>query len=381
MLAWIGGFPAGVPMDTARIDAMLARRQAGYGRSSRQKLEHDRVDVLAGVLRGRSTGAPIVLAVWNEDRSLDARPAVHRPRPGHGDLAGGQKYGTTDMRPVLERASARETAARVAAGALAAGLLERLGVDVFGHVLAVGAVSARPGRALAPSRLAAARRRRDASAFACLDGDAEVSMRRAVDRARRSGDTLGGRLEVRGIGVPPGLGSLTTWDSRLDARLGAALLSIPAVKAVEIGDGQAAAAEPGSAVHDAVLAPGEAGPRRRGNRAGGVEAGMSNGEVVIVRASMKPLATLARPLPTWDFHAGRPGAAFVERSDVTAVPAASVVGEAMVALVLLDALLEKTGGDTLDEVRAAANRQRRTVAREFGRRAPGAGRRRVPGRR
>ncbi|MHC5212936.1 MAG: chorismate synthase [Planctomycetota bacterium] len=367
MLAWIGGFPAGVPLETERIDAMLARRQAGYGRSARQRIEHDRVDVLSGVVRGRTSGAPIVLAVWNEDQSLEERPPLERPRPGHGDLAGGQKYHRSDMRPVLERASARETAARVAAGALAACLLERLGVEVFGHVLQVGAAAVREPKRVTAANLAALRRRRDRSAFACLEARAETTMRRAVDRARKAGDTLGGRIEMRALGVPPGLGSLTTWESRLDARLGAAMLSVPAMKAVEIGDGLDAAGEVGSAVHDAVLAPGPSGPRRRGNRAGGVEAGMSNGEDVVVRAWMKPLATLARPLPSWDYGADRAGRAFVERSDVTAVPAASVVGEAMLALVLLDALLEKTGGDSFDEVRAASDRHRKAVARTFGR--------------
>jgi chorismate synthase len=381
MLAWIGGFPAGFPLDTGRIDAMLARRQAGHGRSARQRLEQDRVDVLAGVVGGKTSGAPIVLAVWNKDQSLQERPPLERPRPGHGDLAGGQKFLVTDMRPVLERASARETAARVAAGALAADLLAHLGVEMIGHVLQVGAARAAAGVKVSLADLPSLRRRRDRSPFACLDGRAEPAMRRAVDRARRAGDTLGGRIELRALGVPPGLGGLTGWDSRLDARLGAAMLSIPAIKAVEIGDGAASAGEPGSAVHDAVLPPGATGPRRRGNRAGGIEAGMSNGQDVVVRASMKPLATLTRPLPSWDYGADRAGPAFVERSDVTAVPAASVVGEAMLALVLLDALLEKTGGDSLGEVRAAADRHRRAVARIFGKRpakARGTGR---PGRR
>jgi chorismate synthase len=339
------------------------------------------VDVLSGVVRGRTSGAPIVLAVWNKDASLDERPPLERPRPGHGDLAGGQKYLLTDMRAVLERASARETAARVAAGALAAGLLQQLGVEVFGHVLQVGAACASAAARVTLSGLPALRGRRDRSDFACLDRKAAAAMRRAVDRARAKGDTLGGRIEVRGLGVPPGLGSLTTWESRLDARLGAALLSVPAIKAVEIGDGISAAGETGSAVHDAIQAPGPAGPRRRGNRAGGVEAGMSNGEDVIVRASMKPLATLARPLPSWDYGADRAGRAFVERSDVTAVPAASVVGEAMLALVLLDALLEKCGGDSFGEVRSALDRQRRAVARQFGSGMSGARAKRRPGRR
>lgn len=360
----ITGLPAGLAVDRAAIDAMLVRRQGGFGRSARQQLERDRVDVLAGVVGGRTSGAPVVLAVWNADRSLDEKPPVHRPRPGHADLAGGCKYDTSDMRPVLERASARETAGRVAAGALAQQLLAPCGVELLGHVIALGDVDARPS--LGRKGFAALGKLRARSSFACLDAKAEEPMRAAVVAARAAGDTLGGVFEVRARGVPPGLGSLDGFGTRLDARLGAALLSIQAVKAVEIGDGWAAARERGSAVHDAVLAPGPDGPRRAGNRAGGVEGGMSDGEEVVVRGFMKPIATLRAPLASWDFTAGRREDAFFERSDVTAVPAASVVGEAMVALVLLDALLEKTGGDTLEAVQAALRGHRRAVARRFG---------------
>jgi chorismate synthase len=368
LLACVTGLPAGFLLDTDFIDAMLRRRQGGFGRSARQKLEHDRADVLSGAYRGQTSGAPITLAVWNADDSLPGKPPVERPRPGHADLAGGQKYGTRDMRPVLERASARETAARVAAGGLAASVLGRLGVEVFAHVLSVGGAQARATSLPSGAGLEAARRRRDRSPFYCLDRRSEPGMRSAVEAARRRGDTLGGCFEVAAFGAPPGLGSLDDWGSRLDARLGAALLSIPAIKAVEIGAGLETSRGPGAAAHDALAAPGPRGPRRAGNRAGGIEGGMSNGEPLVLRAYMKPLSTLARPLASWDFEAGHAGRAFYERSDVTAVPAASVVGEAMVALVVLDALLEKTGGDHRRDVEAALARQRRTIARLFGRR-------------
>ncbi|MGQ0552184.1 MAG: chorismate synthase [Planctomycetota bacterium] len=371
LFALLAGLPAGFRVDPAFIDAMLRRRQAGFGRSSRQALEHDRVDVLAGVYRGRTSGAPLALAVWNRDDSLAQRPPFQAPRPGHADLAGGQKYGTRDLRPVLERASARETAARVAAGALACSLLAELGVQLFAHVVQLGAVAARePVNTARPPSAAALlrwRRQREGSELATLDARAEGRMRRAILAARRVGDTLGGRFEVLAFGVPPGLGSLDQPGSRLDARLGAALLSIPAIKAVEIGDGVESAARPGSAVHDALGRPSRQGPVRRSNRAGGVEGGMSNGQPIVVRAWMKPIPTLARPLPSWDYGTGRAARAFFERSDVTSVPAASVVGEAMVALVLLDALLEKTGGDHRREVAGALARQRREVTRLFGR--------------
>lgn len=365
MLATLTGLPAGVPIDGATIDAQLARRQAGYGRSARQRLEHDRVDILAGVYRGRTSGAPLVLAVWNVDDSLAGRGPLTRPRPGHADLAGGCKTGSTDMRPILERASARETAARVAAGSVAAGLLGALGIEVLGHVVALGGVTA--GHASATSGLPGLRRRVLASSMGCAGTRAQARCVAEVDRARRAGDSLGGVIEVLADGVPPGLGSLSGWETRLDARLGAALLSIQAIKAVEIGDGTRSAGLRGSQVHDGILAPGPEGPRRASNRAGGVEGGMSNGQRIVVRAWMKPLSTLRKPLRSWDYSARRNATAFFERSDVTAVPAAAVVAEAMIALVLLDALLEVTGGDSLGRVRRSLSALRRDVARDFGR--------------
>jgi chorismate synthase len=372
MLAILSGLPAGFAVDTALIDAWLKRRQGGYGRSSRQQLEQDRVDVLAGRHRGRTTGAPVALMVWNRDDSLAAKPAVRRPRPGHGDLAGGQKYDLADMRPVLERASARETAARVAAGALAATILQDLGITVLGHVVRLGGVAARP-----PSprvKLETLLRRREGSPFHTLDRACEPAMRAAVDAARADGDTLGGVFEVVAHGVPAGLGSLDEPASRLDARLAGALMSIQAIKAVELGDGLAVAEESGRTAHDPIGPPGPSGPTRGSNRAGGLEAGMSNGQPVVARAWMKPLATLMSALPSWDYEQGRAAAAHVERSDVTAVPAASVVGEAMVGLVLLDALLEKTGGDHRKEVAAALGRHRKALARRFGKGASRGGR-------
>ncbi len=364
MLACLTGLPAGLPFDAAAVDALLARRQRGFGRSARQRLERDRVDVLAGLYRGCTTGAPLALAVWNRDDSLARRPAFSVPRPGHGDLAGAFKFLASDMRPVLERASARETAARVAAGAVAASALRRLGVELFAHVLELGPVQCAPrAQALRPAALA---RRRARSDFATLDPHAEAALRQAVLDARRAGDTLGGRFEVLAFGVPPGLGSLEGWATRLDARLGAAFLSIPGIKAVEIGDGVASAARRGSGVHDELGRPGPRGPTRTSNRAGGIEAGLSNGQPLVVRAWMKPIPTLARPLASWDLARRAPARAFYERADVTSVPAASVVGEAMLALVVLDALLEKTGGDTLVEVARALALQRAAIARAFG---------------
>lgn len=366
VIATMTGIPAGVPWDEAHVQSCLARRQAGYGRSSRQTIETDRAEVLAGLYRGRTSGAPLVLAVWNADQSLPDRDALVRPRPGHADLAGGCKYGDIDMRPVLERASARETAARVAAGAVASALLLRLGVDVLGRTVALGGLwAARPGPR---TGLPGLRKRVLRSPFACADRALEADLIAAVDAARKAGDTLGGVVEVLATGAPPGLGSLDGFGTRLDARLGAALFSIQAIKAVELGDGLEAAERWGSAVHDAVLEPNEAGPRRATNRAGGVEGGMSNGEPVVVRAFMKPLSMMRSPSRSWDFAERRPVLAHYERSDVTAVPAASVVAEAMVALVLLDALLERTGGDTLSQVDRSLRALRRDVGRAFGRR-------------
>ena len=364
--AVLTGVPAGLRLDLDAVDAMLARRQGGYGRGARMEIERDRVVVEAGLRRGVTLGSPLLLRVANRDHRIDDAPAVHRPRPGHADLAGMMKFGTLDARDVLERSSARETAARVAAGAVAVQLLAAFGVEVHGFVVSLGDVRA-TSVPEAPDALLAAR---DASAFFCPDPATTEPMTAAVDAARADGDTLGGVFEVRAFGVPPGLGTNATFAGRLDARLAGALMSIPAMKGVEIGLGMEAASRRGSDVHDPIL-PGEGRPRRGSNHAGGIEGGITNGEPVVVRTAMKPISTLMRGLPTVDVETGEASTGATERSDITAVPAASVVGEAMVALVLAGALLEKTGGDTMEEVARNLDAHLRAVEALF--RRPGGG--------
>jgi chorismate synthase len=365
LVAVLEGLPAGVPLTTAEVAAELARRRLGYGRGKRMRFEQDRLEVLGGLRHGRTLGSPLAMRIdnsewpkWTEVMSPDpvADPEaaatgkgvpLTRPRPGHADLTGMQKYGFAEARPVLERASARETAARVAAGAAAKALLGQAGVAVLSHVVRLGPVATRSRAVPGPGDLEEI----DASPVRCLDGEAEGRMAAAVDAAKAAGDTLGGVFEVVAHGLPPGLGSYVHWDRKLDARLAGALMSIQAIKGVEVGDGFAGAARPGSKAHDAIV-PGAGGAlRRRTGRAGGIEGGMSTGEVLRVRAAMKPLSTLVRALDTVDVATGGRAKAVVQRSDVTAVPAAGVVGEAVVALVLADALLEKTGGDSVAEVR------------------------------
>jgi chorismate synthase len=365
LVAVVEGLPSGVPLTGAEIARELARRRLGYGRGKRMRFEQDRLEVLGGLRHGRTLGSPLAVRIdnsewpkWTEVMSPDpvddpeAAAAgrgvpLTRPRPGHADLTGMQKYGFAEARPVLERASARETAARVAAGAAAKALLAQVGVAVLSHVVRLGPAATR-SRAV-PT--AADLEEIDASPVRCLDGEAEGRMAAAVDAAKAAGDTLGGVFEVVAHGLPPGLGSYVHWDRKLDARLAGALMSIQAIKGVEVGDGFAGAARPGSRAHDAIV-PGPGGaPRRRTGRSGGIEGGMSTGETLRVRAAMKPLSTLVRALDTVDVATGARAKAVVQRSDVTAVPAAGVVGEAVVALVLADALLEKTGGDSLAEVR------------------------------
>ncbi len=344
LVAIVTGLPAGLRIDRAFLDAMLARRQAGYGRSERQKLERDRAVTLSGVRKGMATGNPITLRVRNRARTLSKLPAVTRPRPGHADLAGVLKFGHgADARDVLERSSARETAVRTAVGGLCALLLRELGVTVTGHVVRLG-----------PVRFAAGpldRAARDASPFHSLDPKGDAKAKRAVDAAARDGDTLGGVIEVVATGVPPGLGSNAQAAMRLDARLGASLLGIPAIKGVEIGLGFGAAARRGSQVHDRIREGRDGRIVRPTNRAGGIEGGMTNGEPVVVRAAMKPLSTLRRALESVDLERGGRKDAHFERSDVTAVPAAAIVCEASVAIVLAQALAEKLGGDSLAEMR------------------------------
>ena len=362
----VEGVPAGVPVTTKAIADELARRRLGYGRGKRMRFEADRLELLGGVRHGRTIGAPVAILVhnsewpkWVEAMSADppADPAaassgrgapLTRPRPGHADLTGMQKYGFDELRPVLERASARETAARVAAGAVAKALLAELGAHVVSHVVSLGPEAvAEPAPVPGPEQLETV----DASPVRCFDPAVSARMVAAVDAAQAAGDTLGGVFEVAAHGLPPGLGSYVHWDRKLDARLAAALMSIQAIKAVEVGDGFATATSLGSAAHDEIEPAGEGLPRRRGNRSGGIEGGMSTGELLRVRAAMKPISTLMKALDTIDLASGEPAKAVVQRSDVTAVPAAAVVGEAVVALVAADALLEKTGGDSLAEVR------------------------------
>jgi chorismate synthase len=346
-------------VDRAALDRDLHRRQLGYGRGGRMKIEHDEVEVLAGLRGGRTLGSPLVLVVRNRDHAAwqesmhpwdapapDRRDRITRPRPGHADLAGALKYGTHDVRDVLERASARSTAARVAAGAVCRQLLDGFGVRVVGHVLRIGEVAA----AAPPAALDELAARAEQSEVRCADADASARMVETIAATRKRGDSLGGVFEVVAAGVPPGLGSSAEWDQRLDGRLAQALMSVQAVKGVEIGAGFAAAALPGSQVHDPIVWQ-EGFFARPTNNAGGVEGGVSNGEPVVCRAALKPIPTLARPLASVDLVTKEAFDAARERTDSCVVPAAAVVGEAAVAFVLADALLEKLGGDSLAETR------------------------------
>jgi len=345
ILALVEGFPAGVAVDTAFIDAQLKRRQGGYGRGGRMKIETDAVEILSGVRKGVTLGSPICLKVANRDCKIDELPDVTQPRPGHADLAGAMKYGTQDVRNVLERASARETAGRVAAGALAQSLLRLFGIEVVSYVMEIGGVRAEARL----TDVQAIRAARDASQLYCLDKAAEKAMVVRIEQAIKNGDSVGGVFEVVAFGVPPGLGSCAQWTERLDGRLAQGLMAIQAIKGVEIGLGFRAAGLPGSQVHDEILL--EAGSfKRASNNAGGIEGGMSNGEPIVARAAMKPIPTLRKPLRSVDLKTKQPVTAAVERSDVCAVPAASVVGEAAVAFEIAVAFLEKFGGDSLAEV-------------------------------
>jgi chorismate synthase len=365
LVAIYEGLPAGVEITTAAVAAALARRRAGYGRGARMKFEQDEVEITGGVRHGRTLGGPVAIRVantewpkWDTVMSPDPVPPevladlarnapLTRPRPGHADLAGMQKYGHDDARPVLERASARETAARVALGEVAGSYLRQsFGIEVVSHVVSIGPVSAAAGLLPCPED----RARVDGDPVRCLDPAASEAMRAEIDAARKDGDTLGGVVEVLAYGLPPGLGSHVHWDRRLDGRLAAALMSIQAIKGVEVGDGFTTARRRGSQAHDEIEGTAE-GIRRRTNRAGGIEGGMSTGDVLRVRAAMKPISTVPRALDTVDVRTGEAAKAINQRSDVTAVPAAGVVAEAMVALVLADAAAEKFGGDSVAEAR------------------------------
>ncbi len=342
------GMPAGLQVDTHLIDRDLVRRQGGYGRSGRQKIEKDHIDWLSGMENGCSTGAPIAMRIENRDyanQQKREKPVLTVPRPGHADLAGATKYRLADMRTVLERASARETAMRVAVGALAKRLLSEFGIVVAGQVISIGDEVVQGADLADP----AVRDRIEVSEVRVADPEAERRFIERIDQARRDRDTLGGVFEVQVLGVPVGLGSYVQWDRKLDGRLAQAVMSIQAIKGVEIGAGFENARTPGTRAHDAIL-PGESGPQRGSNRAGGLEGGVTNGEPVIVRGAMKPISTTLTPMQSIDVRTGEGALAQYQRSDICAVPAACVVGEAMVAFVMADAVLEKFGGDSIAEI-------------------------------
>jgi chorismate synthase len=364
----VEGLPAGLRLEPEDLDRDLARRQLGHGRGGRMKIEQDRALVTAGIRHGRTLGGPIALQVNNRDYAnweermnpwpVEADvPEVHLPRPGHADLAGTMKFGLSDVRDVLERASARETAARVAGGALAKAFLRELGVQVFSHVIQINAVRAPVRSDLEPDDFAAV----DESPVRCLDPDASAAMVEEINRLRKANESLGGVFEVRAYGVVPGLGSHVSWEERLDGRFGGALLSIHAMKGVGIGEGFEMAGKPGSEVHDEIFWSEERGYFRETNRAGGLEGGMTTGEPLILTAAMKPLPTLTKPLRSVDIATKEPADALRERTDSTTVPAAAVVGEAMVGLVLADAYRRKFGGDHIDDVLAAVRAYRERI--------------------
>src|SRR2546429_2253423 len=362
LVAIVEGLPAGLPVDVALINLELKRRQWGYGRGGRMKIEQDQVEILSGVRHGLTLGSPIALMIQNKDWAnwtevMSAEPTdvppeksrrVKRPRPGHADLAGGQKFGARDLRNVLERASARETAARVACGALAKQLLAVFGVEIRSHVIQLGGIPDKPLELVWDTITAIP----DDAPLRCADAEAQARMVELIDEKRREGDTLGGIFEVVARGVMPGLGSHTAWDLKLDGRLAQAVMSIPAVKAVAIGAGAEASNLPGSEVHDEI-AYDETTKQfiRQTNRAGGLEGGITNGEELRVRGHLKPISTLRRALRSVDIDTKKEESASFERSDITAVPAAGVIGEAMVALVLGQAMREKVGGGSAGEMR------------------------------
>lgn len=362
LVAIVEGLPAGMPVDVAAINYELQRRQWGYGRGGRMKIEQDSIDILSGVRHGLTLGSPVALVIENKDwanwtevmasepREIAAEKSrrVKRPRPGHADLAGGQKFDSRDLRNVLERASARETAARVASGALAKQLLGTFGAEIRSHIIQLGGIPDEPLQKTWDEIAAVP----DDAPLHCADDQVQQQMIELIDAKREAGDTLGGIFEVVARGVMPGLGSHTSWDLKLDGRLAQAVMSIPAVKAVSIGAGSEASALPGSEVHDEIAYNNETRAFiRETNRAGGLEGGITNGEEIRIRGHLKPLSTLRRPLRSVDIDTKEEESAAFERSDITAVPAAGVIGEAMMALVLAGAMREKFGGDSLGEMK------------------------------
>ncbi len=359
LMGILEGMPAGLLIRVTDIDRDLSRRQVGYGRGNRMKIEKDSVKIYSGVRWGRTLGSPIGLMVRNKDWEnwrdkmspdpmfLNSADPVTRPRPGHADLAGALKYGMTDVRNVLERSSARETAMRVAVGAVAKRLLEEFGIEVVSQVLSIDGVYSKVPKLSLPEL----KKRVESSELRCADPDAEKRMMRKIDEAKLAGDSLGGVIEVIISGAPVGLGSHVHWDRKLDARLAGALMSIQAIKGVEVGAGFGAANRPGSQVHDEIFWNRKEGFYRKTNMAGGIEGGISNGDVITLRAAMKPIPTLMKPLRSVDLASKKPFKASVERSDVCAVPAAGVVAEAATAFEIAAALIEKFGGDSIDEMK------------------------------
>ena len=360
LVAVLEGLPAGVPVEPDALEHQLARRRHGHGRGGRQRFESDRFEILAGVRHGRTMGSPIAVTIPNLEfdgkyaelmgvtGEVEPAKKLTRPRPGHADLAGSQKYGFDDVRNVLERASARETAARMTAGTFCRWFLAELGLEIVSHVVRIGSVKA-PASAPAPlpSDVAAV----DRSPVRCFDPKSSKAMVAEIDRLRKARDTVGGMFEVLAYGAPPGLGSYVHYDRKLDGRLAQALMAIQSVKGVEVGDGFATAAKPGSRAHDEIVVH-DGRVTRKTARAGGIEGGMSTGEPIRVRAAMKPLSTVPKPLVTIDIATGEAAVAIKQRTDVCAVPAGGVVGESVVAFELADAMLEKFGGDSLEQTRA-----------------------------
>ena len=364
----VEGLPAGLWLEQEAINGDMARRQLGHGRGGRMKIERDTAEVTAGLRHGFTMGGPIALSVANRDYAnweermnpwpVEATvPEVHLPRPGHADLAGVQKYNFTDVRNVLERASARETAARVAGGAVAKAFLRALGVEIVSHVVQIGDVRAALREELALADFAGV----DASPVRCLDADTSRAMVEEINVLRKRNESLGGVFELRAFGLVPGLGSHVSWEERLDGRIGLAMLSIQACKGVGLGDGFDLAGRPGSAAHDEIFFSEERGWYRETNRSGGLEGGMTTGEPLVVRAAMKPLPTLTKPLRSVDISTHQPAQALRERTDSVVVPAAGVVGEAMLAVVLAGAYRQKFGGDHIDDVRAAVEAYERRI--------------------
>jgi chorismate synthase len=363
LMGIIEGMPAGLLIRVTDIDRDLSRRQLGYGRGNRMKIEKDTVKIYSGVRWGKTLGSPVGLMVRNKDWEnwrdkmssdpmfLNSAAPLTRPRPGHADLAGLLKYGTNDARNILERSSARETAMRVAVGAVAKRLLEEFGIEVMSHVLSIGGVYAKVPK----TSVKEIKKRAEAAELRCADSEAEKRMMRKIDAARDAGDSLGGVFEVIVTGAPIGLGSHVHWDRKLDTRLAATLMSIQAIKGVEVGAGFGAANRPGSLVHDEISWSKKDGYYHKTNLAGGIEGGMSNGEPIVLRAAMKPIPTLMKPLRSVDIVSKKPFKASVERSDVCAVSAAGVVAEAAVAFEIASALIEKFGGDSIDEMKRNYN--------------------------